>query len=452
VARLIVANNHGHGTIGDAGRLTPERKAVRPIVASRLVWLLREGDVLLLPRMPSDAFLGYALDVLGLARNAVDVVIPPESIVDPAGPSLSAGVLRSPEVRDLLRPLVRDRCDRVFAYHFEESVCELVTSLGMPLTSHERAFVESGAPWRLNSKVAFRELAAAAGARLAPGAVARGEAELLAAIRDLVDLTGSVIVKQDRNTAGWGNIVITRDPVEKGIGAGETRWFDEPAALAGIAAEVWRQLVDRVNEALVVEAFYPASDSYYTEVEVWPGPGRLRLVGLGEQRMEPVWVGFEIPARSLAVGEIAELVSVSMALGDVARALGFSTVLSVDAIRGEDGMIVNELNARVSGCTHIHDIAERLVGANFMDRCAILTRNTQPAGQFPDLLAELSRRRLLYRSRDGEGILVMADDTAWTGTIGYMVIAGSYERARAIEWEGRALMAASATREEEVRT
>jgi hypothetical protein len=114
--------------------------------------------------------------------------------------------------------------------------------------------------------------------------------------------------------------------------------------------------------------------------------------------------------------------------------MGYSGYLNCDAILIPSGQVVfNEVNGRIGGCTHIHDLATRLFGDGYADRMTLLTRNKIKTGPFEEVLAVLDREDLLYRAGDEEGVVILTEDTTRTGTIEYLIAAESRADARDLE-------------------
>jgi hypothetical protein len=107
-------------------------------------------------------------------------------------------------------------------------------------------------------------------------------------------------------------------------------------------------------------------------------------------------------------------------------------------------VLFTEVNGRLGGCTHIHVIAERLLGPHYADTYTLLTRNKVHTGPFPALLDMLDRSGLLFTPERGRGVIIATEDTARTGTIEYIVMA---PHAEAAGLEQRVLEVCAASRE-----
>ncbi|WP_437573418.1 peptide ligase PGM1-related protein [Sorangium sp. So ce887] len=436
--KLIIGNVATENMLGETWRMTHEDRHGWSTVANRLAWLAEDGDIILAPQPLPEAFLRYVFVLNGVDRSAVRVVVPPGS--ERQSTLLTFDVLSSPAMLERLLAATRDRGDwTVLPYYYDRAIAWLVARLGLREHPSVQATMRQGGAEQLNSKVDFRRIAAGHGIPVAEGAPCSSEVELRAALDEFLRPTGAVIVKQDLNAGGLGNVVVTTEALDlDASGAAETILLGEASDQGQVAEQLWRRLTGPRNATLVVEVFYPQAPSYYTELEIFVDGSRPYLLNFGEQRLDPIWVGFMIPCHTLGPYHLAELLSVSMKLADVACARGYVGKLSCDAILTRDGRILfNEINGRLGGCSHIHVLASRFFGPRYGNDHTLLTRNNVKAGPFPRVLDLLEQDGLLYSPGREQGVVVLNEDTERTGTVEYMVAAPT--RTAAQELEHRAL-------------
>ncbi len=429
---LFLGNVDNEQLIGDLSRLDEEAKRRDAVIASRMLWFAEPEDVFLLPYYPSKSFIDYVRDLLGLPGEP--------RIVVPGDTRHGAAILNHDTLSDdaLLRQLavVVDAGVgwRLEPYYADRSAAWLAERLGLGMTGGHAFYREGGAEI-LNSKVAFRRIAAGAGVPLAPGRVCSSAAMLAEALSDFAGLTGMVIVKRDLDVAGEGNaLVIVGEAEPTPIGVSWVHRCADTAGLAGIAALLWPKLTDERNNELVAESYFPNARSYYTEFGVPADAGRPQLLNFGEQRMEPNWCGFVIPPTTMSHYQIGQLATHSAYLADAARSLGYRGRISFDAIPTPAGdLVFNEFNGRLCGPSHIDHLARRFFGDHYVHHVHLLTQNEIPASRLDRVLDGLRADDLLWQSGRDEGCLIVADGTGLVGVLEYLVVAATPDRAREIE-------------------
>lgn len=378
--KLVIGNTGSDNMVGHTRRKSIDKRQKSAAVAQRLLWLLHQGDAILLPEAPSPVFARYAFDVMGLDPDRVTVVVPPHAEVEPQ--ILNLDVLNHPDLLARLSAVLhRPETWTVEPYYFDRPIAWLAERLQLCVAPPQLGCFRQGAAEQLNSKVQFRRLAAAHDVPVAEGAICFTPDDVALALTDLLPITGAVMVKQDLNASGDGNLIVAAKPPATTFGAGEV--LDVGTLNArNLAGRIWSQLTGFRNEAMVVEAYYAATGVYYTELDI-PVSRRPRLLNFGEMRMEPVWIGFEIPSPSLNPYEVGELTSVSSMLASLAATTGYTGKINCDAIRTMDGKILfTEINGRLGGCTHVHEVARALLGPEYAAKYVLLTRNKVKTGSF----------------------------------------------------------------------
>jgi hypothetical protein len=429
---LFLGNVDNEQLIGDLSRLDQEARFRDAVIASRMMWFAGPDDAFLLPYQPSATFIDYVCELLDLSR------VP--RIVVPGDVEHGAAILNHETLSDdaLLRQLAvvvgAGVGWRLEPYYADRSAAWLAERLGLGLTGGHAFYREGGAEI-LNSKVAFRRIAAGAGVPLAPGRVCSSADMLAEALSDYTGMTGMVIVKRDLDAGGEGNaLVIVGEAEPTPIGVNWVHRCADPTGLADIAALLWPKLTDERNNELVAEAYFPNARSYYTEFLVPADVGRPELLNFGEQRMEPNWCGFVIPSATISPYQVGQLATHSAHLAEAARSLGYRGRISFDAIPTPDGgVLFNEFNGRIGGPSHIDHLARRFFGDHYEHRVHLLTKNEVPADRLDRVLDGLRDDELLWRPGRDEGCLIMADGTDLVGIFEYLVVASTSQRAREIE-------------------
>lgn len=451
--KLIIGNNFNEHMVGDSRRVDDVLRRLSTVFSARLAWLLEDGDVLVLPGPLADGMKEYLAELLGLRAETIAVVHP-----DDGGPPhmLATEQLLAPALVERLRRVVTPSASwTVVPFYPDASVVTLCERLGLAPAPSDAFFAQDGTDL-LNSKTAFRRIAAGADLPTPAGAVCSTERELRDAVRRFIGVTGSVMIKQDRNAGGDGNVAITRDVGRPHPGARLVQAHrEDPAGADAQAREMWELMIGPMNASVVVEVYEPSRMTVYAEYEVARG-GSSRHLSTGALRMESsgdprnggglLFVGFEIPA-PLRPAEAAEFHSSAAQYARAARDIGFSGRINIDAIVLPDGRaLFTEVNGRLGGCTHIHVAAERLLGRGYANGHVILSRNAVPAGSPASTLAIARRAGLALDRARGEGVVVLVAEPTHTRTVEYMVVARDRERATEIEGELARALAREAAR------
>ena len=214
--------------------------------------------------------------------------------------------------------------------------------------------------------------------------------ELARALRVLLPETGRVIIKQDLNSGGAGNTAVTRFGEQSLTGASHVRAVTDDTDLDALATELWPDLAVQRTTRVVVEAYHRAAEVYYSELWV-PGPlGSPAFLNFGEMRMEPTFIGFEIPGQRMSASHLADMTAHSMNLAREAGRRGFVGYMNIDSIVTEDGRVFfNEVNGRMGCCTNIDYLARTLVGEDYLRSRVVLTYNWVEVGDFSAALKTL---------------------------------------------------------------
>jgi hypothetical protein len=249
------------------------------------------------------------------------------------------------------------------------------------------------------------------------------------------------MIKQDLNSGSAGNTALTSFDEDRLIGASKVRRLTPETDVATLAAELWTDVAVQRNTRVVVEAYHKSTAVHYTEHYI-NGPGLApTLMNFGEMRMEPTFIGFEIPCQRLDPFTIGEMTSHAMNLCREAGDRGFTGYMNCDSIITEDGRVLfTEFNGRMGDCTHIDYLAKALVGVDYQRTHVVLTRNWVAAKSFSDTLVGLAEAGLLFDRAEGSGVVIPIDGIERCGVIDYMVIGHDAEHARDLEQRAQAVL------------
>jgi pre ATP-grasp domain-containing protein/pheganomycin biosynthesis PGM1-like protein len=447
--KVIVANVDSDSMCGND--MPPEIHALSSMCCCRLLVMAEDDDLVVLPHSVSEEYIEYVARLLGRNLSRHNVVVPRDGDVRQL-------ILNDASLNDgYVAARIRERAGsldgwRMEAYFLDRPVLALADELGLPLHGVDdetdrvcRDFLRCGGAETFNSKVLFRQLAGTVKAPVPAGRVASSEHELAVAIRTLLPDTGRVIIKQDMNSGSAGNTVVTAHGDTRLTGASRV----VPVPEAGcdfdvLAAELWPLVMVQRNTRVVVEAYHEAAQVYYSELWV-PGPsGTPKLLNFGEMRMEPTFIGFEIPGQRMLAPDLGDMAAHSMNLAAEAGRRGFVGYINIDSITTVDGaLFFNEVNGRMGCCTNIDYLARVLVGEDYTRERVVLTYNWIDVGDFPAAVKALDDAGLGFDRESRTGVVIAIEDVERCGAIDYMVI--GRDLAHAHDLEKRALAAFDAS-------
>ncbi|ELP61729.1 peptide ligase PGM1-related protein [Streptomyces turgidiscabies] len=441
MAKLIISNQRTEEMVGDLQILSPEYREYLGNQAQRMAWSMQEGDVLVLPVLPGERFLRYVTDLLHIDRGTIEVVVPP------AG-HYGAGILSRDRLmnEDLLRQLkhlvASHGIGEIFPFHFDSTIAAMAKGLGLDAMTPGFGFLDQGGGKLLNSKAAFRALAAGAGVAVPEGRVCTTQDEAEEFVwRELLSQGRPAILKQDFHVAGFGNEIVSPVPGVEPVGALRTVVATDREELTKYLAERWYWLTDAGRSPVVVERYFADSLPLCVEFHL-TGQG-IELAGHGAMRMQPVLNGHVWPAPAAGLPAFDPFLREAHELCTAVHAMGYRGIVSVDAIvTPAQKILINEFNCRVSGSTHAYHIGERIVGAEFPNGRVLVE---QRRCTFPSAVFErLADSGLAYDPVSRTGVLVTVEDSSASGGYGeYCIAAENTEQAERMEQALAGLLAQS---------
>ena len=430
--QIIVANIYNENMLCDASLLTPTFRRFIALIAQRIAWFANPGDIVVLPSPLSPEMKRYLAKMNEQSDDADFAIVTP-ALGDDGPVPLGMAELLKPSLIAELRGKIGDDPWELSPYYYDRSAVALCRRLAGDEDAMFSPFVREGGAELLNDKRAFRSLAASAGVPIASGEICTSAEELGWAVRRLIDRTGAVIIKQDRNAGAGGNLIIGRSDLTGAQGAPTALQASDREALETAIQRAWETLSTHARAVLIVETYLPVEANLYAEFDLDPGYSRSTLLNWGEQRMAPTFDGFLIPPQTEA-DLVARFLDGAEALARQACNLGFQGLLDVDGIITDGGQVIyNEVNGRAGACSHIHAIMQRLVGRDYMERVAICAHIAIKSPAFEEVEQLLSDAGLAFCPATSEGIVVTAEDTARLGMLEFIAVAPTHDRARFLE-------------------
>lgn len=438
--KIIIGNNDNESMVGDPRVFTPDFLADVGKIAGRTLWFAQAGDIAIMPQAVPTMLLDYIADLQGRPRGSLHVVVPRIEGRDiwPLG----RPELMHPDTIRQVRALMAGHRDwQILAYHATRDVKELADALGIGEVEAVRPFLAEGGAELLNDKRIFRVLVAGRGIPIAPGTVATSRSDLARAIEELLDHTGSVIVKQDRHMGGFGNIIVNKAAGGPTIGATRTFAISEDGSLPQICDQVWSTLAYHDRTPLVVEAYYPAKLVLTSEFLCIPSKNTLEFQDWGQLRQAPIFEGIIMPPQAPSY-TAAHFISKATEIARLCMDLGFEGLINIDGIVTQDDTVVfNEFNGRVGACSHMHRIAETVAGRTYGDRLVMATFSVQSIFPIERVFDIVRAERLGFdRTADRGLVITSGKSNPAGGKVEIVTLAPSIEEIIAIEQRFKALL------------
>ncbi len=413
--QIIVANVDNESMLGDINAVPPHIFESTSIISNRLLWLARTGDVIILPREPSNTFLKYIESINGVNFSDIKIIVPTN--IGTRRASITNNLLLSEtvltEVKETLYELPTQTW-QILPYYFTSAVGQFGRELAKYFSLMQPPFNAEGGAEILNQKAIFRKLAAGISIPFATGETIENTHALNTTITRLLAFTGNVIVKQDKNAGGYGNYVITTTNRSHFKGAGKVLSLTDNS-MESILSLIRTELATKGNEALTIEVYYNTSTVIYSEYFLGDD-GTVEYLNHGIMRMQPLWSGFEIPGH-LKPKIQAELIHNSTKLALLAKSLGYKGHLNIDAIVTEnDTVIFTEINGRTGGCTHVHTVSAQLLGPNYLNTHQSTTYNRIIVENLEAYLNLLSENQINFSTLEKKGVVILSSDQHEFGT------------------------------------
>lgn len=430
--KLIIANSRTEEMVGDLALLTEEERGLGAWGAQRMLWFTEDGDVVVLPWVAEDPYVNYTLGLIGTDRASLSFVVPPPGYLGTE--LLTPDRLADDTFRSELRAIIAGRpIDRVLAAYDDDSVVGLAAAMGLRHALPGHDFSAQGGGALVNSKAAFRAVAAGLGVPVAPGGIASRPHQAVTAIEGLLGVGHDVIVKKAVAGGGFGNEILIRSGSVKPAGARNVITLADEGAVGGYVEERWSWMTGGRNAPVVIERYFAGSTTVYAEF--FATDGECQLMGTGEILMEPIANGEVVPPQSIPKDTHDILIDGARRLCEAFRTIGYRGTICADAIWTSDGQLIfSETNGRITGSTHLHTtIPERVIGPAFRDRRVRLEHIGWPASSFADGTAQLLAAGLAFDPQTRTGVVFTGNYVPVNGKIMYCVIAEDFETAVEIE-------------------
>ncbi|WP_119299688.1 preATP grasp domain-containing protein [Dongia deserti] len=437
--RILVSNIDNESMMADERALTPDFCRASAITARRMAWFAEAGDIVVLPRDLSPQMKVYIARTMGYEPGSVTYLTPDWGNGHPR-PIRAHELLHTGLAERMVRMIGDPGNWSVYPYCYERSTQQFAERLGLDGERDVRPFVKQGGAELLNDKRVFRSVAAGRGVSIAEGVVCATQWQLEESIGALIDKTGAVIIKQDRHSGGFGNLIVSRAEATGALGAPEVLVAKDESQIRDQSRIAWARLAYTDRAPLIVEVYYPVSACVTAEFKVDAADNAVTFLNCGEVRQAPILSGLIMPS-AVPPYQLASFVSGATELARLCCDLGYEGLVNIDGIVTADGnVIVNEFNGRIGGCSHIHHILEAVAGPRYGDTLVVVSHSRTVDISIDQAFGVLNERKLAFDRSQGRGIIVTGEDASGSGHLEYLSIAPSREDAMRLEAEFEGLL------------
>lgn len=394
------------------------------VCVQRMLWSAADGDVLLLPIAPEDAYARYVTALLGVDLGSLTFLVPP--VGAPGHGAVSPVCLEDSAFLAAVADMAKTGgISALSPYYFDDVAIGLTRAAGLEQGTPGFAYFAEGGSRLLNSKAAFRVLARGSEVPIPDGIVAYSPEGAASYAAGRLAAGSSVIVKEDFHIGGHGNHVLTLGPAEEHVGALRTVRLGRPQDAREYITRKWAAWSHDGRYPVVVETYLPDCLPIYLELEIRPEGAA--MFGYGEMLMSPVNDGVLVTERVTGSPAFGTFTEQGMRLGDLAHRLGYRGLMSVDAIVTPSGEILaNEINARHGGSTHIHRLASRILGPRYLSHHSLIAKERRTDMSFTALVHWLDESGLAFSRRHRRGVMITMGTTPG-GSFEYCAVGGSVE-------------------------
>lgn len=286
--KLIIANSRTEEMVGNLSKLSERASKVGAWGAQRMLWFAADGDVVVLPWLPPDAYLEYVTGLTRTDPRSLTLLAPPPGVL--GGDLLTPDRTANLEFRAKLRTALEGNAvERVVTCFDDYEVVSLVEDLGITDALRGHAFAAQGGVGMVNSKAIFRAAATGAGIAIPPGIVTHQRQQAADLIKTILGSGHSVMIKQEFAGGGFGNALVAPSEGVIAAGALEVIVLAEPSDVDAYLTETWDWMTGHRDNRVVIERFYAGCTTVYGEFELTDAASELS--GIGQILMEPVAAG-----------------------------------------------------------------------------------------------------------------------------------------------------------------
>jgi hypothetical protein len=286
----------------------------------------------------------------------------------------------------------------------------------------------------VNAKSLFRAIAGGLGAPMPPGWIGDDRAGAGQFISEELAEGHCVIVKQDLQSGGKGNVVLSPVPDVRVAGTKQPAVVLPGAdAVSAYLAGRWDWLTDGGRHSIVIERYFTDAVPFFAEFVI--DDDGIRLTGHGEMLMTPTYAGVIAPMPRLDLAVEEDFIATARRLCVPFRAMGYRGTVSVDAILTAGHRFwFSEINCRMGGSSHLHGvIGAHVIGPSHRAKRLIAERDGWRAPSFAEAVHRLEAAGLAYDPETRLGVILTCDVVPANGTVRCCVVAEDMDAVKKYE-------------------
>jgi hypothetical protein len=159
-------------------------------------------------------------------------------------------------------------------------------------------------------------------------------------------------------------------------------------------------------------------------------------------RQAPILSGIIMPS-AVPPYQLGAFVASATEMARLCCDLGYDGLVNVDGMVTIGGAVmINEINGRIGGCSHIHHIVQAIAGRRYGDTLVTLSHSRNTALSIDQAFGLLEEHELAFDAKAGRGVVVTGEDVTATGYLEYLSIAPTREGAARLEADFEGLLGA----------
>lgn len=389
-------------------------------VSSRRLWVSRPGDMLVLPRQPSDDFLAYVCDMLGFSPNSLYLQIANSSPTD----LIAEKVLSAPELLNAIKSFCNQGSRPLMVpYAIDKPTVKLARTLDIEF-EHYAAKLDThviSMLYRLNTKSGFRQYAKEAGLPIPEGSNLIQDGDLHCSLLQQLNKWPRVRVKLDRSSSGYGQLSVGADQYNA----------------SRIPVDQWLLSCKEQPANYVIERELDAVLSPSVELTVDSHDVSYNYICTQRYR-SGIFSGMLCDDTSISNAVVSSLTDAGINLGRHLQGLGYRGVFDLDAVITQDGVLFfTECNLRQTAGTFIHHMLKR-IGCDTPALVRVWIADSIFCGMprsFCVARELISNLGLDYCPLTKQGIILTSDGIEVDGNLRYLILAPNRSTAERIELE-----------------
>ncbi|WP_131821064.1 hypothetical protein [Ensifer sp. LCM 4579] len=435
MSSIILANTGSDSMVPPAALLSDNFLRLNAASAKRMVWLAKDGDVVITPTPITKPFLDYVTSLTG--RSKIVSLATSSTVTKRPLPISEKDIEPSSHLSRSLRLLSENlNVSSLEPYIVDKVSLSIAQCVGdVPVTFSNQSVLASPEATRLlNDKAEFREFAPRLGVPIAYGNVCVNTQEMVNAVRRALSVSDQVILKLANHAGGDGNFVISKCIERSFQGAVRAvciHEIDVDSIRAGLHAI---GLIATKKAPVIVEAYSENESSVGVHFDI--GEDRVEFIGVASILFNPGYGG-SYWDRSLVDGLPKDVLAWCESLGNYARDAGYCGPFSVDIVKAKEvGYFACEVNGRHGGFSSIRAVSLSLgLEPDIKNgERVVLSRTAIPIGvRFPGLVELLEKRQLHYNPSVKRGAVVMVEGCEDSGPFDFVIVGGDLSDVQGIE-------------------